>query len=79
MKRNSHPFTFERHTTNTPNLSIDSTPEVFVSKCCGGLFTPGHGPDDIVDVEVHERHDAVREGECPACGGERPFLAEVDL
>lgn len=26
-------------------------PEVYVSECCGALFVPGHGPDNIVEAE----------------------------
>lgn len=29
--------------------------EVYVSECCGGVFVPGHGPDDIHDAEEGDR------------------------
>ena len=27
-----------------------TTPETYVSECCGSLFIPGHGPDNIVEL-----------------------------
>lgn len=27
------------------------TPEVYASACCGGVFVPGYGPDDIHEAE----------------------------
>lgn len=87
-------------------MSDEDTPEVYVSECCGGLFVPGHGPDDIheavegesitlrqeprghikgarVTREVYvvskydAESDAIRAGECPACGSPTPTMEEI--
>lgn len=89
---------------------MTDAPEVYVSDCCGGMFIPGHGPDDIhgategeelvlegpghppeerdhsgVSFEIYvvgEReaqvYDAIRAGECPACGQAVPGLTRLD-
>ncbi|GGL57860.1 hypothetical protein GCM10009039_15050 [Halocalculus aciditolerans] len=74
-------------------LRTRSTPQVFVSECCGALFLPGHGPDNIVEADVGDHADARREtacrnpktgrkdifrGKCPACGERDPQMTEVD-
>lgn len=52
--------------------------EVYVSTCCGALFLPGYGPDDIVEAD-HAFSDATRAdgAECPSCGTAPTWLAEV--
>jgi hypothetical protein len=106
--------------------------ELYVSDCCGAVFAPGHGPDDLHDAEAGaelvvqvtkgrtppgehsreelrshrgpigpladedltmggqewrhvyivsdleaEQYDAIRAGECPACGEDLPGLTEL--
>lgn len=43
--------------------------EVYASECCGGLFVPGHGPDDLHDAEKGNR--LVLESEIPGGSGNR--------
>lgn len=51
------------------------SPEVYVSECCGGVFVPGYGPDNLHDAEEGNRLvvEVGREGEPPrhATGRER--------
>lgn len=87
---------------------MTDTPEIFASECCGGLFVPGTGPDNIVGIEAGteivvqhnqaeshpdeswkrvreipeyyaDEYDAIRAGECPACGQDSPYMTEVEL
>lgn len=56
---------------------------LYASRCCGAVFSHGHGTRNIVPHqpdhehepgEEHDHPDARRLGPCPACGVREPFL-----
>lgn len=51
-------------------------PVQYVSFCCGAVFSPTYGPENIVPDPPSDKHDAVRMGECPACHEVFPSLDE---
>jgi len=52
------------------------TGELLASTCCGAVFTPGMGPDNIYEEDTGV-YDAVRWGDCPACGTSDSTMIEV--
>lgn len=63
------------------------TAELYGSDCCGAVFAPGYGPDDIVEADPDDRADARRRvatrgddpirHDCPSCGAHDPALFRV--
>lgn len=49
------------------------TGEIYASWCCGVLFSPGVGDDNIFENDGPPG-DAVRHGQCPICGSWAPKL-----
>jgi hypothetical protein len=47
--------------------------EMYSAECCGTVFVPGHGPDNIHEKDNSE-YAAYREGDCPSCGAEKPDM-----
>jgi hypothetical protein len=48
--------------------------EFYSSECCGTVFIPGKGPDNIHEKSDRALWAAERKGDCPACGEENPNL-----
>lgn len=52
--------------------------EVYVADCCGTVFAPGFGPDDIVEDDDPENvYDAYRDGHCPVCDAYKTGLTRL--
>lgn len=53
--------------------------EIYISECCGGVFVPGFGPDNIhkINDPNEDTYHGERHGDCPACGKQTPKMVEL--